>query len=155
MRIHQFLEESIARNLSGICIDHGRDNGKEIMIPDLEDWKYGSIRKFILNESTPRKIDQTKSRDEFTGTGKLSGRGYEFREPNLRRENAAMSEHLRAGFHGERKSLNLHHLNMRLKLVSIFGGFKVTSSIAITMNLEFNFVCRKKKHSLFHRSFLM
>ena len=31
-----------------------------------------------------------------------------------------------------------------------FGLLKVTSSIVITMNLEFNSVCRKKRHSLIH-----
>ena len=43
---------------------------------------------------------------------------------------------------------------MTLKPRKIFGPFKVTSIIVITMNLEFNSMCRKKKHSLFHWSTL-
>ena len=53
-------------------------------------------------------------------------------------------------FKAKRKSLNLHNLNMTQKPESTSGRFKVTSFIAITKNLEFNSMCRKKKHALFH-----
>ena len=36
---------------------------------------------------------------------------------------------------------------MTLKPLPTFGRFTVTSSIVITMNLEFNSMCRRKKHS--------
>ena len=39
---------------------------------------------------------------------------------------------------------------MTLKPVSTSGRSNVTSSVVSTMNLEFNFMCRKKKHSPFH-----
>ena len=38
--------------------------------------------------------------------------------------------------------------------VPTFGRSKVTSSIVITVNLEFNSMCRRKKHSLFHWNLL-
>ena len=38
---------------------------------------------------------------------------------------------------------------MTLKPVPTFGRSKLTSSTVITMNLEFNSTCRRKKHSLF------
>ena len=46
--------------------------------------------------------------------------------------------------------LNLQNLQMTLKPGLTSGLRKVTSSIVITMNLEFNSMCRKKKHSLFN-----
>ena len=42
------------------------------------------------------------------------------------------------------------HAQMKLKSEEIFGLFKVTSFIVITMNLGFNFMCRRMKHFLFH-----
>ena len=39
---------------------------------------------------------------------------------------------------------------MTLKPGPTSGRFKVTSFIVITMNLEFNSMCRRKKHSQFH-----
>ena len=44
---------------------------------------------------------------------------------------------------------------MTRKPVPIFGRCKETSSIAITMNLEFKSTCRSKKHSLLHWNLLM
>ena len=44
---------------------------------------------------------------------------------------------------------------MTPKPVPTSGRFKVTSSIVITTNLEFNSTCRRMKHSLFHWNALM
>ena len=44
---------------------------------------------------------------------------------------------------------------MTPKAVPTCGRSKVTSSVAITMNLEFKSTCRRKKHSLFHWNLLM
>ena len=65
-------------------------------------------------------------------------------EPTQRRDIAVRSENLRGNFKGNRKSPNLHNLNMTQKPEPIFGRFKVTSSIAITMNLEFNYVPKEE-----------
>ena len=53
-------------------------------------------------------------------------------------------------FKVNRESLNRLNPQMTLKPVPIFGRSQVTSSIVITMNLEFNSACRRKKHSPFH-----
>ena len=52
-------------------------------------------------------------------------------------------------FKANRKSLNRQNQQITLKPVQTSGRFKVTLSIVITMNLEFNSTCRRKKHSLF------
>ena len=44
-------------------------------------------------------------------------------------------------------SPNRQNQQMTLKPVTTSGRFKVTSSIVLTMNLEFNSTCRSKKHS--------
>ena len=53
-------------------------------------------------------------------------------------------------FKANRKSLNRQDHKMTLKPGKISRRYKVTSFIVITLNLEFHFTCRKKKHSLFH-----
>ena len=52
-------------------------------------------------------------------------------------------------FKANRKSLNQQNPQMTLKLVLTFGRSNVTSSIVITLNHEYNSMCRRKKHSLF------
>ena len=54
-----------------------------------------------------------------------------------------------------RESLNRQNQQMTLKPVPTSGRSKVTSSIVITMNLEFNSTCRRRKHSPFHWYTLM
>ena len=53
-------------------------------------------------------------------------------------------------FKAKRKGFNRQNQKMTLKPGDISGRFKVTSSVVITMNLEFNSMCRRKKHSLVH-----
>ena len=48
-----------------------------------------------------------------------------------------------------RESLNRQNQQTTLKPVPTSSRFKVASSIVITMNLEFNSMCPRKKHSLF------
>ena len=71
------------------------------------------------------------------GTAKLWGRDFEFREPTQRRE-------------ANRESLKRQNQQMTLKPVATSVRFRVTSSLVTTMNLEFNSVCGRNKHSLFH-----
>ena len=91
-----------------------------------------------------------QKRDEFIlpfadGIAQLSGRDYEFREPTVRRDNAARGENLRGEFQGEPEESQPTELKDDAEVVPTSGRLKVTSSIAITMNLEFNSMCRKKK----------
>ena len=53
-------------------------------------------------------------------------------------------------FKANRKSFNRQGHERTLKPEEILCLSKVTSFNVITMNLVFNFICRKKKHSLFH-----
>ena len=48
----------------------------------------------------------------------------------------------------KRKSLNRQNQEMTLKSEEIFGLVKVTSFIVVMLNLEFSYMCQKKKHSI-------
>ena len=52
-------------------------------------------------------------------------------------------------FKANRKTLNRQNQKMTLKPEETSCRHKATSFIVITMNFEFNSLCRKKKHSLF------
>ena len=83
----------------------------------------------------------------------LSGTDYEFREPSLRREQTVRRERERVSVESlkaKRKSLNRQNQEKTLNSEKISGLFKVTSSIVIILNREFNCMCREKKHFLFH-----
>ena len=84
------------------------------------------------------------------GTTKLSGRDHEYREPTPSREQLVGSEDLSGELQGEPEGFQPREKKMTLKPVPTFGRFKVTSFIVIALNLEYNSVCRKKKHSVFH-----
>ena len=79
------------------------------------------------------------------GTAKLSGRHCEFRESTMRREQPVRSEDLSGARQGnsERSSTDRNQ-QMTLKPMPIFGRFKLTSSIVITLNLEFNCVPKEE-----------
>ena len=111
--------------------------------------------KFIFQKSTHKKYCSDRKDDEFIfptadGTAKLSGRDDEFRVPTLWREPTVRSEDLSGEIQGESGESQPTEKQMTLKPVPTFGRSKVTSSIVITMNIEFNSTCRRKKHSLFH-----
>ena len=78
------------------------------------------------------------------GTEKLTGRDYEFRVPTPRRDELVRSEDLSGEIQGESGSLNQQNQQMTMKPLPTFGRFKVTSSIAITLNLEFNYVPKEE-----------
>ena len=64
----------------------------------------------------------------------------EFREPTPRREPTARSE----AFSGELQVESGENPQVTLKPGPTSGRFKVTSSIVITMNLEFSSMCSRK-----------
>ena len=98
--------ESIARNLTRICIDRGWLWKGDVLIAGLEE-----LENVDASEIYPRRISAMETLirqkgDEFIfpfadGTGNLSGRDYEFREPSAIRENAVRSGRLRGEFQGE------------------------------------------------------
>ena len=114
---------------------------------------------FTLDESKQKKYWYHKKEDELIfpvvdGTAKLSGRDYEFRESTIRRKPTVKSEDFSRELQREPESLNRQNPEMTLKPVPIFFRSKVASSVVITMNLGFNSMCRRKKHSLFHWNIL-
>ena len=82
------------------------------------------------------------------GTAKLTRRDYEFREPIQRQESAVRSEDLSGEIQGESGKVSTGR--MTLKSVSTSGPSKISSFIVTRMNLEFNTLYRRKKHSPFH-----
>ena len=130
----------------------------DILKAELED-----LDKFDASDNNLRRINAKEvlirqEDDEFIfpfadGTAKLSGRDYEFRDTIPRREPTVRSEAFSRELQGE--SGERQNPQMTLKPVPTSGRFKVTSSVVITMNLEFNSTCRRKKHSVFHRNTLM
>ena len=99
----------------------------------------GSMQKKCLR--TPQRED-TKKNPTADGTSKLCGRDQGVREPTLRREQLARIEDLRENLQGISSDRNMPGKTS--------GQSKVTSFIVITLNLEFNITCRKKKHVQFH-----
>ena len=108
------------------------------------------------SEIHPRSVNATEGRDTFRfeaadGTAKLFGRDHGAREPTLRREQLVRSKDLKEeNFKASRKGLNRQKQKMTLKPGKTSGQSKVTSFIVITLNLEFNSTCRKKKHFHFY-----
>ena len=108
-------------------------------------WKSWTHQKFILEESTRKKEWEHNKGDEFIfpvtdGTAKLLGRDYDFRDSTLRQEHTVRSEDF--------SKANLESLNRQNQQMTLepgpTGRFKVTSSIVITMNLEFNCVPKEE-----------
>ena len=113
-------QESYTRNLCWICTDRGRN--LERISSDCRCGrvgKVGRIRNLSLKNQRKRSIDQTKRRRIM----------FPFRR--------WYSKFVR-------KRLRIP----RMKPVATSGRSNVTSFIVITMNLEFNSMCRRKKHSL-------
>ena len=146
-RIHQFGKKVLQGIFLGYELIAGGIWKVDILISDLED-----LEKLDASEIYPGRLNAEEvlirqNDDEFIfpvadGTAKLSGRDYEFRAPTPR----LSAENLMAN----RESFNRQNQQVTLKPVPTFGRFKVTSSVVITMNLEFNSTCLKKKHFLFH-----
>ena len=70
--------------------------------------------------------------------------------PTVRREQLVRSEDLSAEIQGESGVSQAVQPTDDAEARTDFWSTKVTSSIVITMNLEFNSMCRKKKHSRYH-----
>ena len=109
--------------------------------------KVGSVRNLSSMNQRERSMDKDKQMmnshfpvaDEQNCQGETTNsKNPLLREPTVRRED--LSRELQ-GESGESQP------EMTLKPLPIFGRYKVTSSIVITMNLEFNSTCRRKKHS--------
>ena len=136
------------------------DLERRYLIANLEDFE-----KLDASVVYPRRINAkevliSQKDGEFVfpvadGTAKLSGRDFEFRVPTPRREPTVRSEGFSRELHGESGESQPTESTDDAKPVPTSVRSKVTSSIVITMNLEFNSTCRRKKHSRFHSNTLM
>ena len=117
--------------------------------------KDGRIRNLSVENQRERSIDITKGRIIHIPSWQMAQQicqgDYEFREPIQKGENRPWGVKISVKkFKANRESLNRENQLMTVKPVPTSGRSKVTSSIVITMNLEFNSTCRRKKHSPFH-----
>ena len=111
------------------------------------------LEKLDASDIYPRRINAKEilfkqKDDEFKfpisdGTTKLSGRDYEFRESTPRREPTVRSEGFNKELPAEPGESQPTESTDDAEARADFGRSKVTSSIVITMNLEFNSTCRR------------
>ena len=153
--LHQFGKEVLPGIFLGYALISRRIWKRDIFITNLEELETVGRTEVNPPSINAQEVLISQKGEEFIfpvadGAAKLSGRDYEFPEPTPRRnkpQGVKISvEHFKANW----ESLNRQNQKMALKPVSTSGQFKVTSSIVITMNLEFNSVCRTRKHSLLH-----
>ena len=159
-RIHQVGKKVLTGIFLGYELIVGGIWKGDILIADLEDLQKLDASDFYLRRINAKQVLIRQKVVEFMfpfvdGAPKLSGRDNKFREPAPRQESTVRSEDLSGEVQGESERLDQQNQQMTLKPVPTFGRCKVTSSIVITMNLEFNSTCRRKKHSLLHRNIWM
>ena len=154
-------QENSARNLSWLCADCGEEFGKETFWLRLwKIWKSWMHQIFILEEWTQKKYWPDKNWGIHIPNSRwyskivrkrlriLSTHSEEVNRPRGVRISVEKNK-------ANRESLNQQNLQTTLKPVPVFARSKVTSSIVIAMNLEFNSTCLRKKHSPFHWNTLM
>ena len=118
-------------------------------LEDLENWMHQTFypqkieakeklirHKRMMNSYSHLQMAQQNCQEETTNSERLN-------QPQGAKNSAE-------NFMMDRVSLSRQEPQMTLKPVPTSGRSRVTSSFVITMNLEFNSACRRKKHSLFH-----
>ena len=140
-------QESATWNLSWLWADRGCN--LERRYSWLRIWKIWET--LDASDVYPQRIKAkevliSQKDDEFVfpnadGTAKLSGRDYKFRVPTLRREQLVRSEDLSGDIQGESGESQPAE---PVKPVAIFGRFKMTTSIVITLNHEYNSVPKEE-----------
>ena len=130
-------QEGITRNLSWLWADR---------VGNLERWYFESRRGRLGKVGCIRYLS---SENQCKGSIDQSKRWWS-RLPIHRWNSKIVRERLRIPSTHSRQNPQ-----MTLKPMPICGRSKVISSIVITVNVEFNSSCRRKKHSLFHWNTLM
>ena len=148
MRTHQFGKKVPPGIFLGSELIAGRIWKGDILKADLED-----LEKLDASNICPRRINAkevliSQKDDEFV---------FPIADEQQNSQGEATNSEYPLGvkitvekFKANRESLNRQNQQMSLKPGAILGRSKLTSSVVIAMNLEFNSMCRKKKHSLFH-----
>ena len=139
-------QESITWYLSWLWADREKDLEKDILIADLED-----LEKLDASEIYPQRInakDKTKTRWIHFPDSKLYSKIVRERLRITRTHSKAGTDRgvkvWAENFKVNPESLNRQNQQMTLKPVPTSGRSKVTSSIIVTMNLEFNSVPKEE-----------
>ena len=124
-----------------------------ILVADLED-----LEKLHASEIYPRRINAKEVLISQKKERTIHFPRSRWKSKIVRKRPRIPRIHSEAGTH--RKEENWNGLNRQKRKMTLMPGktsgrFKVTSSIVITMNLEFNSMCREKKHSPFHWNILV
>ena len=122
----------------------------DILVADLEE-----LETMDASEVHPRRINTKKNVDDSEGRrihilssrwySKIVWKALRILGTHSKAETPQGVKDSVEKFKANRKSRNRQNQNMTLKHAETFGLFKETSFIVVTMNLEFNSVCRKKK----------
>ena len=128
--------------------------GKKVLPGKIFDFAFEELEKIDASEIHARRPNAKEALTPQTGrefffpnadgTAKLLGRDHELRESALRQEYVQGVNISVQNFKANRKVFNRQNGETTQKPRKTVDLFKVTSFIVITMNLEFNSVCRKK-----------
>ena len=150
MRIHQFGKKVLPGIFLGYELIAG-EVGKEIF--SLQSWKVWKMEasEIYLRRINAKEVLMTQEVDEFIfpvvdSTAKLSGRDFEFRESTLRREPTVRSEDLSGEIQGESGESQPADTADDAEARTDFWSIQVDFVYRLTIN----FMCRRKKLSLFH-----
>ena len=151
-RLHQLDKKVLPEIFLGYALITGGIWKGDNLIADIEELENMVGSEIYSRRINAKEVSIPRKGEEFIfpvahGTAKLSGRDFEFREQTVR------SEDFSGELQGEPGRASTDR--MTLKPEETFGRSKVTSSIVITMNQEFNSMCWRKKHSLNHWNTLM
>ena len=159
-RLHEFGKKVLFGKVLGCALIAAGFWKEDPLTADLEE-----LEKMNASEIHPRRVNanealSSQNREEFVfpiadGTSKISGGDYEFREPTLGREQTVRSEESNKDSRriGRAQPTELTDDAVARK-EKTFGRFKVTSFVVIRLNLVFNSMYRRKRHSPFHCSIL-
>ena len=127
----------------------------DILIADFEDFEKLDASEIYLPRANATEVLITQKEDEFIfpvadGTAKLSGGDNEFREPTQSRQPTVRIEHFSRELRGELGESQPTESTDDAEARADFWSIQRDFSVVITMNLEFNSTCRRKKHPPFH-----
>ena len=155
-RIHLFAKKVLLEIFLGSELIAGWIWKGDILTANLEDFEKLDASNVYPRSINAKEVLISQKDGEFVfpvadGTAKLSGRDFESRVPTPRREPTVRSEGFSRELHGESGECQPTESKDDAEARADFWSIQVV----ITMNLEFNSTCRRKKHSRFHSNTLM
>ena len=155
-RIHQFGQKLLPGFFLKICFDRGREFGKEtfwlLILKNRKSWMH---QKHIPEDWMQKKSWYPRKTENLQFLWQMVQQITRKRLRFPRNHSETWTYRKGEGISVENlnaigKSFNLKKQKMTKKHKRIFGLFKVTSSVVIILNREFNNTCREKNRSLFH-----